>query len=163
MSDARAAALKAAAMKFLADRVIEAKHAANAAVMDFLDAGDRKGAVLPDGGDIGTVSVAKGRKTVKVVDEVEFLEWVRKHSPQNVYEQVRPAYVKSLAENGEIVDGMVVDSTTGEVVPGLEQTTGNPYVAVRQSDDQVAILEAALADGRIDLQAILAGPRELEQ
>lgn len=152
--------MRATLAKFIEDRVKEARRSLNGDVMATLDPGDRKGAVLPDGSDIGTVSVAKGRKTIRVVDEAAYREWVREHSPHNVFapepvEQVRPAYTKALADQAEVVDGLLVDATTGEVVPGIQQVAGEPYVSVKISDTQLDELFEALDRG--ELNEILTG------
>jgi hypothetical protein len=163
---ARTAALRAAVVKFLADRVAEANKDAKADVLDQLDAGDRKGAVLPDGGDVGTVSVTKGRKTISVTDEAAFLAWVREHSPHNieVTERVRPAYTKSVTDGGQARYGMVVDPNSGEIIPGLALREGDPYVTVRQSDEQAEVLAAALEAGVLDVRDVFlpATPKEIE-
>lgn len=154
MSDARLAATRAALGKFFEDRLKEARRILNAEVMDALDAGDRKGAVLDDGTDVGTVSVTKGRTSLQITDSAAFMEWVRENSPHNLFtpepvEQVRPAFTKALIAGAKVIDGLIVDTETGEVVPGLAQKTGDPYVSVKISDDQLDAIYAALADGRL--------------
>lgn len=152
---ARDAATRATVAKFFEDRLKEARKILNAEVMEQLDPGDRKGAVLAEGDDIGTVSVTKGRKSLRVSDEVAFREWVREHSPHNVFtpepvEQVRPAYAKSMVEGAKVIDGMIVDPASGEVVPGITQVTGDPYVSVKISDEQLDAIFQAFADGRLE-------------
>lgn len=156
MSDTRTAAVRAVVAKFLEDRIKEARKVVDAEVLSVLDKGDRKGATLADGTNIGTVSVTVGRRTLQVVDEVAYIGWVREHSPHNVYkpeprEQVHGAYTKAVTAAATVVDGFYVDETTGEVIPGLKETVFDPSVVVKISDDQADNIYEAFADGRLSL------------
>lgn len=148
---ARDAAATAAVMKALAGRVKEGETRAKADVMAHLDPGDRKHAVLPDGTDIGTVSITKGRETFRVTDPAAFLAWVRDTAPSEVVESVNPTFQRKVLDG--IKDG-------GELPPGVEPGWGDPYVSVRQSETQAEAVAAAWRDGR--LAPILAGLLAIE-
>lgn len=152
MTSAKEAALRAAVLKALSKKVGAAEKAAKSIVQEELDPGDRKGAVLDDGTDIGTVSYTKGTAAKPLVaDEREFTEWVLDHAPTEVIQTVRPAYRDSLLKRLQAADdNELVDPATGEIVPGVLQGSGGaPYVMVKQTTDQEQALAAAWVDGRL--------------
>jgi hypothetical protein len=152
-------------LKVLADRVKQATAQRKADAMDAMDVEDRKGAVLPDGQKVGTVSVARGREswTADPTDP-DLLAWVQEHHPSEIQTvtttSVRPAFLRALTERAK-ADGAAVDHDTGEAIPGIRCTTGEPYVMVRVSGVQSDLIAAALADGAIALPDF-TGPPELD-
>lgn len=162
MSKLNETAARAVVMKYLADRIEEGRKAATVDVLDALDVGDRKRATLPDGDVIGTVSVSARAAGAVVTDENAFTQWVADHASTEVVTSVRPAYKKLVLGRLKDTDDGVIDTATGEIVPGVEfGDPGRPYASVRISDEQADALEAAIADGRIN---VLHGiTRELEQ
>lgn len=158
--NAREAAARAAILKTLYDQVKAAFTAAKADVMDHLDPGDRKHAVLDNGGDLGTVSVSIGRASAAVHDETAFLKWVRENRPDEIVETVRPSFRAHILKIAADTGAPVVNDD-GEYVDGIEVRTGEPYVSVRQTADQRdAVLEAYDAG---HLHALLRGtPLEIE-
>jgi hypothetical protein len=76
MSDARQAAIRVAALKALRDKVSDAYNQARADAVAALSPGDRLHAALPDGADIGSVTVVVGKTTAQVTNPSALLEWV---------------------------------------------------------------------------------------
>lgn len=162
MTDARTAAIEVAALKALADEVSAQYKAAKQRALDALDAGDRKGAVLPDGQDIGTVWVTKGKVSGAVTDPAALLEWAKAYHPDEVetVHRVRDSFVAALLGRSENVDGTAVDTRTGEVIPGLTYRLTEPYVAAKQTPEQRQAFVRAWVDGhlRLRLGALLGAP-----
>lgn len=101
-----------------------------------------------DGTPLGPVSMANGRKSVKIVDEDAFTRWVETEHRSEMYLAVRPAFVKMLTETGQQMDdGSVVFTQTGEIVPGLAVTHGEPYLTFRGSEEGTAAIVDALGSG----------------
>jgi hypothetical protein len=141
----RDAVIRVAALKALYDKVREAYNAARADALDALSPGDRLHAALPDGADIGTVTVVDGRTTAKVVNPAALLEWVKVNAPDEVEQvpRVRESYVGALLARCENVDGAAMHGKTGELLPGVVFETGDPYTRVTQTHDQLAAFAEA--------------------
>jgi hypothetical protein len=145
MSDARQAAVRVAALKALLDKVRDAYEQARADAGATLSVGDRLHAALPDGADIGTVSVTAGRTTAKVTNPAALLEWVRVNAPDEVetVAVVRESYVGALLSRCENVDGAAMHAKTGELLPGVRFETSDPYTRVTQTHEQQAAFAEA--------------------
>lgn len=154
--------LAAAVTKVLGDRVKAANAAAKDTVLATGAPGDRVTPRLPDGTPLkgASVSIADGRRSLVVVDEREFLTWVKAQHPTEIVtvEQVRPSYLDALkaAMDGA---GPVFDPATGEEIPGVEARDGDPYVSVRTAGPAVAAIEAAWQSGTL-LRDVLALPED---
>src|SRR5690348_16486127 len=100
---ARQRAVELAALKAVKDRLTALDAETKAALMDGdLDPGDRKAARLPDGTEVGTVSVSVGRAAkLKVVDERAFLAWVKVNRPSAIVEAVRSSDQEDLLAKAE--------------------------------------------------------------
>jgi hypothetical protein len=157
MTDARQAAIRVAALKALYDKVRAAYNQARADAVAALTPGDRLHAALPDGSDIGTVSVVDGKTTAKVTNPSALLEWVQINAPDEVetVAQVRESYVGALLARCENVDGQAMHAKTGELLPGVRFETGEPYARVTQTNDQQATFVEAWLHG--DLAGVLPG------
>jgi hypothetical protein len=111
---------------------------------------ERVGAFLPDGTKLAAVSRSDGRKSVKVTDEAAALAWAERNYPGEVQSvrAIRPAFLKKLLDvAGSLPVGSAgLDVSTGEELPFIEVTQGNPYVMVTTTDDGVERI-AALANG----------------
>lgn len=83
-----------------------------------------------DGTDLGAMSVAAGRVSAKVVDQGAFTAWVADRYPFELVQQVRDAFARKLLDAAAAV-GVPVDTVTGEVIPGVEVSTGEPFLTVR--------------------------------
>lgn len=175
MTDARTAVLRRMVLKFITDRLGDAKDVLDADVLSVLDRGDRKKAVLPDGTDVGTLSVSDPKPETKVVNAAALEAWVMAEVPHQIelvpavaaYHRVYPAFVTKLVAECEVVDGELVWPETGELVPGLAVKTRAMAVSNRQTPAQLEAMLAAFEDGR--LREVLLGvmatekPAELEE
>lgn len=148
--DAREVTLRLAALKALLDKVKDAYGTARNEALVALDPGDRKSAVTDSGRDIGTVSYVKGRTTLNVSDTAALTAWVQENAPTEVEStvRVRPAYLAALIKRCRVAGRDVFD-VTGELVPGLRPTIGEPYVSAKQSDDQYEAFTAAYMEGEL--------------
>jgi hypothetical protein len=151
MSDARQAAIRVAALKALYDKVREAYNQARDDAVAALSPGDRLHAALPDGADIGTVSVVDGKTTAKVTNPAALLEWVKVNAPDEVetVARVRDSYVGALLARCENVDGAAMHAKTGELLPGVAFETGDPYARVTQTHDQAEAFVNAYNAGEL--------------
>ena len=137
-----------AVLKALSERVKAARDTTASVALSEMDVTDRTAAKLPDGTVIGTVSVAAGRVTSKVVDLPALLEHVKATAPSEVVtvEEIRPAYLaKVLAEVKE----------TGEIIPGVDLVEGDPYTVVRLASGAADAVTRAWADGSLPLPAVM--------
>jgi hypothetical protein len=161
MSNPREVAVRVAALKALYDKVREAYNQARADALAALSPGDRLHAALPDGADIGTVSVVDGRTSAKVVNPAALLEWVQTNAPDEVESvpRVRESYVGALLARCENVDGAAMHAKTGELLPGVVFETGDPYTRVTQTEEQLKTFTAALWAGELaDVLPASVGP-----
>lgn len=95
------------------------------------------------GTDFGTVSFAAGRPAAKVTDEQAFLRWVVARYPTEVEQVVRAAFRKRLLD-AVTGAGDPVDTSTGEVIPGVEVVAGKPYLVVRSTAEAQTRISATL-------------------
>jgi hypothetical protein len=158
MSDARQAAIRVAALKALRDKVSDAYNQARADAVAALSPGDRLHAALPDGSDIGTVSVVDGKTSAKVTNPAALLKWVQVNAPDEVEQvpQVRESYLGALLARCENVDGAAMHAKTGELLPGVRFETGDPYARVTQTHDQAEAFVSAWRAGTLAPDAVLA-------
>jgi len=106
---------------------------------------ERVGAYLPDGTKIAAVGYSEGRRTAKVTDEAAALAWCLKQYPDEVQtvQVVRPAFLKKLLDvAGSLPVGKGLDPATGEELPFIEVTRGDPFVTVTTTSDGVGRMEA---------------------
>lgn len=160
MTALKQAVIRAVVAKWMADKVSSARTVLNAEALANMDVGDRKKAVLDDGTVIGAVTVTDPKWIPKIVNSNEFLKWVEENHPEHVEKvtRVHAMYAKALVNEVQMVDGAPVgrgpvdafDPKTGEVVPGVAFTRGNPGITVpKLSEDNECAIEEALADGRL--------------
>lgn len=135
--------------KWLRDRVKEWESDAKRNVG--LLQGERKAAVV-GGQVIGHVTMAKGRRTARVTNDVALLAYVKAHYPTEVeaLEQVRPSFLKRLlddaAKKGALVDG------DGVVIDGLiDVADGDPYPMSKLAEDADIQIAGLLAKGALDV------------
>lgn len=141
---ARQSVIVLAALKALKDHLAGLDKEEKKALLEELDPGDRKNAVIPGTKtSIGTVSVSQREGGWEVVDERAFLGWVKKNRPSGVVESVRESDQKSILtsidETGEVPDGV------------MQGDDGDPYVTVRQTPAQREALIEAWRTGAIEL------------
>lgn len=146
-------------LRALKARIRELETEVTADLLPTLEDGDTKAARLDDGSLLGKVSRAQGRQTPAVVDEAALLAWVRRTHPTEIAESVRPAYRDQLLASAKR-HGQAVDETTGELVPGVELRTGNPYLSFRsQPGYEQAILDYL---STVDLRHLLESNEEVQ-
>ena len=140
--------------KWLKDRIREWESAAKRDLE--LLPGERKAAVV-DGAVLGHVSMAKGRKSAKVIDEARLLEFVRDRHPTEVEvtERVRPAFLKQLLDD-VLRKGALVD-TDGVVVNYLvDVVEGEPYPISKLVEDADGHISGLLQRGVIGAHGLKA-------
>lgn len=120
--------------------------------------GERKAAVV-DGTVLGHVTMAKGRKTARVVNEAAVLAYVKAHHPTEVEvsEQVRPAFLKTLLDDA-VKKGAFLDSD-GVVIDGLiEVIEGSPYPMSKLAEDADLAIAGLLGRGGLGVNGLKALP-----
>lgn len=155
----REAALLLAVAQVLGKHLQEAKTVLSSAAE--LATGDRLTASLPGEGGrkVATVTRANGRTTATVDDERGLLAWCKEHYPTEVHtvEQVRPAFVEKLkSASADVGEG--VDPATGNPLPFIKVSTGDPYTTVKLEKDAVDLIRQAWTSGAIDLRPVLELP-----
>lgn len=116
--------------------------------------GERKAAVI-DGHVLGHISMAKGRKTAKVVDEAALLAFVKDRYPTEVevQERVAPAFLKQLLD-GVAKRGALIDSD-GVVIGGLiDIVEGAPYPVSKLADDADDVIGGLLGRGALGISGL---------
>jgi hypothetical protein len=129
MSDLQALAFEEAALKTLADAVMDRLKAVKASMQEALvnDGISKVDAKLPDGTKVATISRSDAKPAAVITDDDAFLAWVRDNSAHNVTSkvvtEVRPAYRAALlAEMTAAGVAEWVDKDTGVIhdIPGVE-------------------------------------------
>jgi hypothetical protein len=157
--DLQALAIEEAALKTLADAVMDRLKEVKTAMQEALveTGASSVPAILPDGTKVATISRSDPKPTAVVTDDKAFLDWVRKYSPHNVttklVTEVRPAYTTALlAEMTAAGAAVVADKETGviEDVPGVEiRATRSLTHSVRPTKDGREAIAAAWRDGKL--------------
>jgi hypothetical protein len=159
MNDMQQLALEEAALKTLADTVMDRLKAVKAEMQTALTEGGvgKVDATLPDGRKVAVISRTDPKPTAVVVDGEAFLAWVRANSPHNVVSrlvtEVRPAYATALlAEMTAAGTAEVSDRETGvvEAVPGVEiRATRSTTHSVRPTRDGRDLIAEAWRTGAL--------------
>lgn len=155
MSDMKGAARSAMAAQLLSSVIAAEYKPVKADLLgEMVDAGvERVGVTSDDGAKLGSVSVTPGRTSARVVDDRAFLAWVADRYPQEVVQMVRESFTRMILEAAAAADAPV-DVKTGEVLPGVEIVSGEPYLTVRpNADAKVRMRETLLASGLLQLPA----------
>jgi len=151
-------AARMAVLKAITERLKDAKGAADCEIRDTWTPGDRLTAKLPDGTAVGSVTLAKGKTTARLVDEPAYRAWVEATHPEQIetvtITRVDPAYTERLMSAARQL-GEAIDGETGSVVPGIKVETGDPYPSTRLGKDAGAAIAAAWAAG--DLVELVGG------
>jgi hypothetical protein len=124
-------ALTVAVLRALADRIRDASDTARDRMRAALsDAGADSASAELDGTRVAKVTLAGGKPVARVADDAAFTAWVQATHPTEVETRVRESYrTKVLTDTTK--SGAPVDPLTGEIVPGVEITTGTAYVSTR--------------------------------
>lgn len=144
-------AKRVVAAKLVGDEIKNIEKAAKADLLEQMgDLGVRTLDVESDGVKLAVISKTAGKVAAKVVDEAALLKWVTANRPDQLRQIVHEAFVKSLLKSAA-EQGDAVDEKTGEVIPGIEVTAGDPYVSARPT-----------AEARARMKDLLAGSDLLE-
>lgn len=121
--------------------------ALRAQVLAEMEAADdeRKGAKMPDGTKIGAVSYRKGSVTASLSDPAAALAWCLKEHPDEIMQAIRPAFVTHLLDIAK-KEGFGFDPTTGQILPFIAVSKGNPGVTVTTTPEGKAFA-ASLVSG----------------
>lgn len=147
-------ALKVAVLSMLADKIkvalMDARSDQEAAMKDA--GADGVNVELPDGQRVARVSLVAGRSSARVADEDDLLAWVRDNHPDELEHvpattRVKPAFVNQLLADA-CATGTPIDVDTGELIPGIGVTKGEPYISTSQKRPK--LIEAAWRDGVIN-------------
>ena len=161
-------ALRALALRLIADRLKTADTANREAIADEFKPKDREVIWLPlDGVDveIGHVRRDKGVVTASVSSMTELIDWVEANYPSEVEEwapapvtRVRPAFLTALLAAAKDHGAPVWD--TGEVIDGVTVTTGDPKTVVvpAKTDEATEALLDMLRNDRWALQSLIELP-----
>lgn len=160
----REMALRFALLKVLTDELKKAKAASDCEIRDGWRPGDRLTATLPGNADLGTVTLANGAKKAHLADEAAYEEWVRKVHPEAIETvpattRINPEFTDRLMAAARKL-GVAVDAETGEQVPGIEVTQGDPYPMVKLTPEARDAVAAAWTRG--NLAALLPGLLAIE-
>lgn len=138
-------AKRVVAAKLVGDEIKNIEKAAKGELLDQMrDLGVRSLDVEGDGGvKLAVVSKTAGRTSAKVVDEAALLRWVKVHRPDQLVQVVADAYVKAVLKTA-VEHGDAVDEETGEVIPGIEVTEGDPFVSARPTPEAKARMRELL-------------------
>jgi hypothetical protein len=142
--------------KWLKERVAEWEAIAKADLA--MRPGERLAADV-NGLHLGFVTMVKGSKSAKVINQTALLAYVKSHHPTEVetLEQIRPAFVKKLLDDAA-KKGALVDAD-GVVIDGLiDIVYGAPYPKSTLADDADITVAALLAKGALGVN----GLKELE-
>lgn len=150
---ARDIARDLAVLKVLSERLREAKALLETQARELMEPSDRS-AVNLDGELVGTVTLVTGRHSARVTDPTALTEWVRQNHPTEVQtvETVRPSFLSVLLDEAKAA-GVAVDTATGEAVPGIDVSLGQPYPMIRLTADADAIVSVAWQADRLPLPA----------
>lgn len=145
-------ALRFALLKVLTDELKTAKAVADCEVRDGWRPSDRLTATIPGGADIGTVTLANGKTTANVTDLATYEAWASEAHPEWI-ETVTVTRVNLDATTRILAAarkrGVAVDAETGEVVPGITVSAGEPYPMVKLADDARDVVVSAWQKGQL--------------
>ena len=184
--------LRIAVLKAILDRIgAEYTDARKAAEEAFRNNGIKALSVsLPDGLEVGSISVKKASTTVDV-DMEKLLDWVAEHTPTEIEEhldeaaltdqelieyarthrddllrrRIRGAWESELMHQIRSHDGHVVDPTTGESTKVADITTGRPSGAFAYNPDRTAaaVILAAISRRELQVPGLTVLPLELSE
>lgn len=164
MNDMQQLALEEAALKTLADTILDRLKVVKADMQTALteSGASRVEAELPDGRKVATISRTTAKPAAVVVDPDAFLKWVQVNSPHNavtrLVTEVRPAYTTGLlAEMTAAGTAEVSDRETGvvEAVPGVEiRATRSVTHSVRPTKDGAELIAEAWRSGALSHLAL---------
>jgi hypothetical protein len=136
--DALHAAVLTALRDFVGKEVSASRSVIDAALRDLNDTvGVRSLDVkLDDGTKVAAFTLSEPKVTTALVDDRAFTAYVTEHYPDEMVSSVRPSFTEALLARVEFDDdGHAIDTTTGEIIPGVGTRQGKPTVSLRYADD----------------------------
>lgn len=88
-----------------------------------------------------------------MLDERQFVEWVSRTYPDEILQDVRPAFRDKILSAAKRY-GDAIDPATGEFVPGVGFREGDPYITYRAEPGSQEVIAARWHD--------IAGPSLLD-
>lgn len=140
---------KFVAVDMLSKKVGGLQKALKAEAEGVLEPGDRKSVAFELDGEkvvLGAITRSKPREAWKVKDEAALTKWIQANHPDKVQMVPVPKewFIKSLLEQAAQNGVAVTDE--GEMIPGIEVTSGTSYASVkpeRDADEKLARLVQA--------------------
>jgi hypothetical protein len=146
----RELAFQLSAMTLIADAAKEAKERLRREFATALDevGADAAKAVLA-GEEIAKVSRIQPRLTADIVNERDFVEWVKSNWEFEIVESVRDSFRKHILDAVEHVEGKAIYPRTGEVLDFITFTARDPYIATRFAEGGREVLVEAFRSGTL--------------
>lgn len=141
--DKRQASGVLAQVKLIKDMLKVWEAEAKAVVGQDLHEGERISAQLPDGTELGAVTMTSGSRSMQIDNEAGFVAWVKSRYPTEIYEAVRPAFVK-VCEQKVAKLGVLVDAN-GVACPHVSLKTSDGHAMTKLNDYGKALLDQAIA------------------
>jgi hypothetical protein len=146
-------ALRFALLKVLVTELAAAKKVADCEVRDTWRPSDRLTATTPAGKAVGTVTLANGATRAGVADTEAYEAWVRATHPEQIETvpattRINPEFTARLTSAAKKL-GVAVDAETGEVVPGIAVSEGDPYPMVKLAEGAREAVAEAWRDGSL--------------
>lgn len=88
-----------------------------------------------------------------MLDERQFVEWVSRTYPDEIFQDVRPAFREKILSTAKRF-GDAIDPATGEFVPGIGFRESDPYITYRAEPGSQEVIAARWHD--------IAGPSLLD-
>lgn len=130
----------------LEKRVKAAKDAAKAEWAENARPKQRDAAALGDA-ELGTVTMTKGRESWKLTDEGALIGWAQDNAPHMLTTRVREADLAVLKRKPITEEG--------EILPGFEQVTGEPYPSIRAVPGAADLIASAVQAGVLEWSEVL--------
>lgn len=136
---------RAIVVRVFAEEVDRVVRALREGLEGMLAPNEKLAAELPDGTVIGTVARSKPRSRPSVVDPAALLAWVEKNRPEEIVRSVNPAYLRALEAQAR-KHGAAFNTETGEIIPGIEMTTGSPSYLPSASEEGREVVLSRFAE-----------------
>jgi hypothetical protein len=175
----RELAIEEATLKALAVKVLGRLKTVRADMQAGLDAAEKEigtrqiAVTLPNGTNVGTISLSSGSSEARITDEAAFKAWVMSTYPTEIERrfitEVRTAFAsRLLGEMTAANAAKVIDKETGEIhdVPGVEikpsrSRTHRLLLKGAKGSEGAAAIEAAWLSGELPIPGV-TGPGRLE-
>jgi hypothetical protein len=146
------AAFRAGLWQFVEQRAKELKDEAKAE-LQALEVGDTVAGRI-DGQVIAKATKTSGRKKLRVINEVGFVEWVYRRWPDETWQirSIGAAFRKKIEDQALALGALIDDD--GEVCPHVEVVQGDPFVTVRREKEAPFIVAQLLTSGRLSLDGV---------